>query len=322
MNHWDAWPFQVFKWKLLSHVWPFATPFSRQGYWNGQPLPSPGDLPNPEITPGLPHCRWILYQLSHQKSLRKPTHEPLGIPDLGVPKTDPQVPPISHICPWHTSDLSANSVCMSPKIMRVSLCRQLVKRKWKPTPVFLPGESHGRRSLVVYSPCGRKESDTTERLHLLACLLVKTCRNQSDTTGLKEMIQTWAFSTALGKAKNAVSTWSGFAGSRKDRQSYEIHPQGITRSVEPCMHRKSLKKSPVPKQGWWKISCSWSQPVKPEEVVPPIDTSMFYISFMVTIKQNPTVDHKDKDEGIKAQEPKTLNREQPLKLIVFMGKNG
>ena len=38
--------------------------------------------------------------------------------------------------------------------------------KWQPTPVFLPGESHGRRSLVGYSPWGRKESDTTERLHL------------------------------------------------------------------------------------------------------------------------------------------------------------
>ena len=34
------------------------------------------------------------------------------------------------------------------------------------TPVFLPGKSHGRRSLVGYSPRGRKESDTTEeRLH-------------------------------------------------------------------------------------------------------------------------------------------------------------
>ena len=32
-------------------------------------------------------------------------------------------------------------------------------------PVLLPGESHGRRSLVGYSPRGRKESDTTERLH-------------------------------------------------------------------------------------------------------------------------------------------------------------
>ena len=40
------------------------------------------------------------------------------------------------------------------------------RRKWQPTPVFLPGESHGRRSLVGYSPRGRKESDTTERLHL------------------------------------------------------------------------------------------------------------------------------------------------------------
>ena len=39
------------------------------------------------------------------------------------------------------------------------------RRKWQPTPVFLPGESHGQRSLVGYSPRGRKESDTTERLH-------------------------------------------------------------------------------------------------------------------------------------------------------------
>ena len=39
------------------------------------------------------------------------------------------------------------------------------RRKWQPTPVFLPGESHGRRSLVGYSPQGRKESDTTERVH-------------------------------------------------------------------------------------------------------------------------------------------------------------
>ena len=39
------------------------------------------------------------------------------------------------------------------------------RRKWQPTPVFLPGESHGRRSLVGYSPRGRKELDTTERLH-------------------------------------------------------------------------------------------------------------------------------------------------------------
>ena len=36
---------------------------------------------------------------------------------------------------------------------------------WQPSPVLLPGESHGGRSLVGYSPWGLKESDTTERLH-------------------------------------------------------------------------------------------------------------------------------------------------------------
>ena len=33
---------------------------------------------------------------------------------------------------------------------------------WQPIPVFLPGKSHGRRSIVGYSPWSRKESDTTE----------------------------------------------------------------------------------------------------------------------------------------------------------------
>ena len=35
--------------------------------------------------------------------------------------------------------------------------------QWHPTPVLLPGKSHGRRSLVACSPWGRRESDTTER---------------------------------------------------------------------------------------------------------------------------------------------------------------
>ena len=36
------------------------------------------------------------------------------------------------------------------------------RREEQPTPVFLPGESHGRRSLASCSPWGHKESDTTE----------------------------------------------------------------------------------------------------------------------------------------------------------------
>ena len=39
------------------------------------------------------------------------------------------------------------------------------RRKWQPTPVFLPGESHRRRSLVGYSPPDGKELDTAEWLH-------------------------------------------------------------------------------------------------------------------------------------------------------------
>ena len=39
------------------------------------------------------------------------------------------------------------------------------RRQWHPTPVLLPGKSHGRRSLVGCRPWGREESDTTERLH-------------------------------------------------------------------------------------------------------------------------------------------------------------
>ena len=36
------------------------------------------------------------------------------------------------------------------------------KRKWQPTPLFLPGEFHGQRTLACYSPPGPKESDMTD----------------------------------------------------------------------------------------------------------------------------------------------------------------
>ena len=36
------------------------------------------------------------------------------------------------------------------------------RRKWQPTPVFLPGKCHGQRSLADYSPQGLEESDMTE----------------------------------------------------------------------------------------------------------------------------------------------------------------
>ena len=51
--------------------------------------------------------------------------------------------------------------------------RELRRRQWHPTPVLLPGKSHGRRSLVGCSPWGRQELDTTEQLHFhfsLSCM--------------------------------------------------------------------------------------------------------------------------------------------------------
>ena len=43
-------------------------------------------------------------------------------------------------------------------------CTSFQRRHWRPTPVLLPGKSHGQRSLVGCSPWGREESDMTERL--------------------------------------------------------------------------------------------------------------------------------------------------------------
>ena len=53
------------------------------------------------------------------------------------------------------------------QLKRLSSSSSVLKgrRQWQPTPVLLPGKSHGWRSLVVCSPWGFEESDTTERLH-------------------------------------------------------------------------------------------------------------------------------------------------------------
>ena len=50
------------------------------------------------------------------------------------------------------------------------------RRKWQPTPVFLPGESHGGRHLVGYSPWGCKELDMTEQLYYLLTYLCMDMR--------------------------------------------------------------------------------------------------------------------------------------------------
>ena len=59
------------------------------------------------------------------------------------------------------------------------------RRRWHPTPLLLPGKSHGRQSLVGYYPWGRKESDTTERLHFHFSLSKQKCSvPQQDLAGV------------------------------------------------------------------------------------------------------------------------------------------
>ena len=55
---------------------------------------------------------------------------------------------------------------MKSKAVELSSSRDTIQRRhWHPTPVLVPGKSHGGRSLVSYSPWGCYQSDTTERLH-------------------------------------------------------------------------------------------------------------------------------------------------------------
>ena len=73
---------------------------------------------------------------------------------------------------WILRQLSNNLPSIKTLFIMLLLSSSLVplsvniwRRQWHPTPVLLPGKSHGRRSLVGCSPWGRWGSDTTERLH-------------------------------------------------------------------------------------------------------------------------------------------------------------
>ena len=66
-------------------------------------------------------------------------------------------------------------VCVFPSVcLCLCLCVSL-RRAWQPTPVFLPGESHGQKSLASYSPWGHKESDTTEVTEHACSMCVRPC---------------------------------------------------------------------------------------------------------------------------------------------------
>ena len=168
----------------VTHQAPLSMGFSRQEYWSGLPFPSPGDLPNPGIEPMslmfpalaarffTPSTTWEAFVYTYPLFFGFPSH-------LDHHRALSRVPCAVHLVliSYFIRRLSSSSrVYLSIPVSQsiphppvsihlfstsVSLCRRpgfnpLVRkiswrRKWQPTPVFLPGKPRGQRSLVGYS---------------------------------------------------------------------------------------------------------------------------------------------------------------------------
>ena len=105
-----------------------------------------GNLSTQESNWGLLHCRQILYNLSHQGSPR--ILEWVAYPfsrRSSRPRNQTEFPALQ--------EDSLPAELPGKLLVQGRECNQ--RRQWHPTPVFLPGKSHGRRSLVGCSPWGR-----------------------------------------------------------------------------------------------------------------------------------------------------------------------
>ena len=92
--------------------------------------------------------------------------------------------------PGHSDSKSVCLQCGRPRF-GPWVGKILWRRKWQPTEVLSPGKSHGQRSLVGYSPWGRKESDTTEQLHFHFHLFSRSFSGSSAVKNLPAMQETW-----------------------------------------------------------------------------------------------------------------------------------
>ena len=80
------------------------------------------------------------------------------------------------------------------------------RRQWHPTPVLLPGKSHGQMSLVGCSPWGLEESDTTERLHFHFSL---SCIGEGNGNPLQ--------CSCLGNPRDGGAWWAAICGVTQSR---------------------------------------------------------------------------------------------------------
>ena len=121
-----------------------------------QPSPLFGNFPYLQELPHRNSCtlfRDRQYPVTYWYSGYK---DPLSCPSLGFPGGANGKEPA---CLWRRH----KRLRFNPSFRKIPW-----RRTWQPTPVVLPRESHGQRSLVGYSSWGCKESDTTEKLHFLS----------------------------------------------------------------------------------------------------------------------------------------------------------
>ena len=131
------------------------------------------------------------------------------------------------------------------------------RRQWHPTPVLLPGKSHGRRSLVGCSPWGRKESDTTKRLHFHFSLL---CIGEGNGNPLQcsclENPRDWGAwwaavygvaqsQTRLKRLSSSSSSRGGRRKKRGKRRRSGGRRRGENRHTQPNYHSHARGKIPV-----------------------------------------------------------------------------
>ena len=119
---------------------PLSMGFPRQENWSGLPCPPPQSIfPTQGSNSGLLNCRQILYHLSHQGRW--------DLKWITVPWASfwaSQVELVVKNLPVKAGDIGDSGLICVRKIPW--------RREWLPTPVFLPGESHGQRKLVGYNP--------------------------------------------------------------------------------------------------------------------------------------------------------------------------
>ena len=147
------------------------------------------------------------------------------------------------------------SLWPSPKVTSIKNFQWLWRRQWHPTPVLLPGKSHGRRSLVGCSPWGHEESDTTEQLHFhfsLSCIgegngnpLQCSCLGNPRDGGacwaaVYGVAQSWTRLKRLSSMDTIGFTFGWALVAKLRATKAYIHP--LLRMLEPKNKHKALPK--------------------------------------------------------------------------------